>query len=239
MVRQNEDRPIMLTSWPNHGCHDPFAATIIIDQPTLREMVQRAMTESKSQSDNPRMETLAALGGARRAGPTAQDEAYEIHIARDGTWYYHGSPIGRPALVKLFATVLRRDEAGDYWLVTPAERGRITVEDAPFVAVAVEITGEGRDQALTFRTNLDHQVTADAEHPLRVVTDPVTGAPSPYILVRNNLEARINRPVFYELVNRAGLRDSAEQPEQGAGASEIGIWSKGTFFPLGTVPAEA
>ena len=108
--------------------------------------------------------------------------------ARDGTWFYHGSPIGRIALAKLFATVLRRDDAGDFWLVTPAERGRITVEDVPFVAVEVRAEGAGRTQTLSFRTNLDEWATADADHPIRVAHDSAPGGelsdtPAPYILI--------------------------------------------------------
>jgi hypothetical protein len=177
-------------------------------------------------------QAASLLAGARK-GPTAADEAYDIRIARDGTWYYHGSPIGRPAMVKLFSTVLRRDEAGDFWLITPAERGRIVVEDAPFVAVAVEATGQGRDQRLVFRTNLDEEVTAGKAHPIRVSTDPATGEPNPYILIRGPeatpLEARINRAVFYELVERA----ETVATERGV---EIGLWSMGEFFPLGPMP---
>ncbi|HEX6441285.1 MAG TPA: DUF1285 domain-containing protein, partial [Stellaceae bacterium] len=93
-----------------------------------------------------------------------------MRIARDGTWYYRGSPINRIPLVKLFASVLRRETDGSYWLLTPAERGRVTVEDAPFIAVAVEVQGTGRAQQLIFRTNLDEIVTAGPEHPLRVET---------------------------------------------------------------------
>jgi hypothetical protein len=163
--------------------------------------------------------------------PTAEDERYDIRIARDGTWYYHGSPIGRIELVKLFATVLRRDDAGDFWLVTPAERGRITVEDAPFVAVEVEAEGAGPDQRLRFRTNLDHQVTAGPDHPIRVKTDAETGEPRPYILVRDGLEALIARPVFYELVERA------EERFGDGGESRLGIWSTGIFFDLGSLSA--
>ncbi len=162
--------------------------------------------------------------------PTAEDEAYDIRIARDGTWYYQGGPIGRIGLVKLFSTVLRRDDAGDYWLITPAERGRITVEDAPFIAVGLDVAGQGPEQVLTFRTNLDHMVEAGPDHPIRVETDPVTEEPSPYILVRDKLEARINRAVFYELVERGEFRDRD-------GHTEVGIWSKGTFFPLGRTGA--
>lgn len=164
------------------------------------------------------------------AFPTAEDERYDIRIDRDGTWYYHGSPIGRLELVKLFSTVLRRDEAGDFWLVTPAERGRITVEDAPFVAVEVtaEVTAEGAGQRLCFRTNLDERVVAGPDHPIEVRTDPDTGEPRPYILIRNGLEARIARPVFYELVERA------EQVND-QGDVLLGIWSMGIFFRLGSL----
>ena len=113
-----------------------------------------------------------------------------MRIARDGTWYYRGSPINRPALVKLFASVLRREDDGSYWLVTPAERGRVVVEDAPFIAVALDVEGEGRDQRLIFRTNLDEIVAAGPDHPLRVET-AADGTPAPYVLLRPGLEARL------------------------------------------------
>lgn len=156
------------------------------------------------------------------------EEEFGIHIARDGTWFYHGSPIGRKPLVKLFSSVLRRDEAGDYWLVTPAEKGRIEVEDVPFIAVALEVAGTGEDQVLTFRTNLDEIVEADADHPVRVSLDPETGEPSPYVMVRDRLEARINRPVYYQLVELAVDGRDGEEPV-------LGVWSKGRFFSLGTL----
>jgi hypothetical protein len=127
-------------------------------------------------------------------------------------------------LVKLFASVLERDEAGGYWLVTPVERGRVTVEDAPFTAVALETRGEGRNQELIFRTNIDDSVTADAEHPLRVSND-ASGTPNPYILVRNMLDARLTRPVFYELVE-LGREESVGD------SSRYGVWSRGIFFPI-------
>jgi hypothetical protein len=135
------------------------------------------------------------------------------------------------SLVTLFASVLRREGDGSYWLVTPAERGRVTVEDAPFVAVAVEREGEGRDQLLIFRTNLDEIVTAGPDHKLRVET-AADGRPSPYILVRPGLEAgpgleaRLARPVFYELAELGG-------EELIAGESQFGVWSGGIFFRLG------
>jgi uncharacterized protein len=148
-----------------------------------------------------------------------------MRIARDGTWFYRGSPIGRPPLVKLFASVLRREPDGRYWLVTPAERGCIEVEDVPFLAVALTVEGEGRGQRLIFRTNLDEIVTAGPDHPLRIET-AANGEPAPYILVRNDIEARIARPVFYQLVE-LGTEEPIEDTTQ------FGVWSGGRFFRLG------
>jgi len=160
-------------------------------------------------------------------GDDRPDEQYDMRIARDGTWFYHGSPIGRIALVKLFATVLRRDDAGDFWLITPAERGRITVEDVPFVAVEVQADGAGEAQTLSFRTNLDEWVTAGPDHPIRVDGGAeLSDAPAPYILIRDRLEARIGRAVFYELVTLAEERHTPQ-------GIELGVWSGQTFFPLG------
>ena len=149
----------------------------------------------------------------------------EMQIARDGTWFYRGSPIGRLPLVKLFASVLRREADGRYWLVTPAERGRVEVEDVPFLAVALTVEGEGRDRRLIFRTNLDEFVTAGPENPLRVET-AASGEPAPYILVRDGLEARLARPVFYELVELGAEELIAE-------TAQFGVWSSGVFFRLG------
>ena len=157
---------------------------------------------------------------------------FPFRIARDGTWYYHGSPIDRKELCKLFSTVLRRDAKGNFYLVTPVEQGRIEVEDAPFTAVEVIVTGEGRDRSVAFRTNLDHMVTAGAEHPIRVVENAETGEPSPYVLVRDTLEALILRPQFYELV------DLCEERREGD-AVTFGIWSGGAYFPLGQVAEDA
>jgi uncharacterized protein len=168
--------------------------------------------------------------------PSADDEAYPIRIDRAGVWYYHDSPIGRIALVKLFARVLSRDAHGDYWLITPAERGRIRVEDAPFLAVSMERTGEGETQCLTFVTNLDERVCAGPTRPIRVAFDAITGAPRPYVRVRDGLEARIVRSVFYELVSvavpaPAGRTATGETVDEG-----WGIWSDGAFFALGAWP---
>jgi uncharacterized protein len=148
-----------------------------------------------------------------------------MRIARDGTWYYRGSPIRRLPLVKLFASVLRREPDGSFWLVTPAERGRIEVEDAPFVAVELTTADEGGRPRLTFRTNVDDIVTAGPDHPLRVETT-ANDEPAPYILVRGGLEARLSRPVFYELVELAG-------EEAIDGSRQFGVWSGGVFFTIG------
>ena len=147
-----------------------------------------------------------------------------MRIARDGTWYYQGSPIERPALVKLFSTVLRRDEKGAFWLTTPVENGRIEVEDAPFMAVELAKDGGDGDQVIRLRTNVDDWIRLDAEHPLRV-EEGTDQEPRPYVMVRNGLEARLARPVFYQLVDLgvAAVHDR----------DVLGVWSAGTFFPLG------
>jgi hypothetical protein len=157
----------------------------------------------------------------------------DIRIARDGTWFYHGSPIGRKPLVKLFASVLRRDADGAYWLITPAEQCRIRVDDAPFTAVEMSVEGEGRNCLLTFRTNVDEIVNAGADHPIRVVTDPATGEPAPYIYVRDGLEALIVRSVFYDLV------ELGDEVPQGDGCRIFGVWSGGVFFALGAIDDES
>lgn len=149
----------------------------------------------------------------------------DMRIARDGSWWYLGSPIGRPALVRLFAGVLRRDD-GKYFLVTPVEKVGITVDDAPFVAIDFRIEDEGGPaQALTFATNVEDEATAGPEHPIRVVRDPETGEPSPYIHIRANLEALIDRKSFYRLVEIGEHREAD-------GESWFGIRSAGEFFPV-------
>jgi hypothetical protein len=160
------------------------------------------------------------------------DRDFEIRIARDGTWFYHGSPITRKPLVKLFSTVLQRDESGGYWLITPAERGRIEVEDAPFLAVELNVAGAGRNQVLTFRTNVDDHVTVDGEHPIRIDHNSATGEPSPYLLVRDSLEALIGRAVYYQLV------DLGVEEEVG-GRTLYGVWSGNAFFSLGALRDES
>lgn len=155
-------------------------------------------------------------------------------IKRDGTWLYRGTPINRKELVCLFSSVLRREADGTWWLQTPAERGQIDVEDAPFVAVELEWDGDGRQQVLSFRTNVDQVVTAGPEHPIRVSHDIITCEPTPYIRVRPGvgsqaIEARINRAVYYELVALA-------VPEWVGNRRMLGVWSQGQFFALGELP---
>lgn len=154
-----------------------------------------------------------------------------MRIDRNGTWYHQGSPIGRKELVRLFAGVLRRDDDGDYWLITPAEMARIEVEDAPFLAVELTATGDGADQVLSLRTNVDAVVTVDADHPIRVDMNPETGAPAPYAILDGGIEAKIARAVYYELVS-LGV-------EKNHGGDLLGVWSSGVFFPLGNLDPKA
>lgn len=169
--------------------------------------------------------TSPPAGGAERLPPLCGD--LDMRIDRHGTWYYQGSPIGRMALVKLFSTVLRRDDAGDYWLTTPVENGRIVVEDAPFMAIEALIEGVGRERIVKLRTNVDDMITLDADHALRVVYDAQSQEPRPYVRVRANLEARVARAVYYHLVE---LGEPADED-----SNVFGLWSCGQFFVLGRV----
>jgi hypothetical protein len=144
----------------------------------------------------------------------------DIRIARDGTWFYLGTPIGRPALVKLFSSILKLEE-GAYFLVTPVEKVGITVDDAPFVAVDFDVINGN----LHFTTQVGDQMIAGPKNRIRVERDPETGEPSPYVLVRNNLEALIDRKSFYRLVD-IGEHDHHE------GQSWFGVRSNSTFFPI-------
>jgi uncharacterized protein len=146
----------------------------------------------------------------------------DIRIARDGTWFHQGSPIGRKELVRLFSTILRKDPDG-FHLVTPAEKMRITVEDAPFQAVLLAVDGEGAAQRLTFTTNVGDDAVAGPDNPIRVEIDPVTQEPRPYVHVRRGLEARIARAVYYQLADLAVPGDGGM----------LGVWSNGVYFPLG------
>lgn len=147
----------------------------------------------------------------------------DMVIARDGTWYYMGSPIERQRLVRLFSLVLRLEDDGEYYLVTPVEKCRIKVEDAPFQAILLAVEGEGRQQVLRFTTNIAEEVVADAAHPIRVAMDAETGEPAPYVMVRDGLEALIARNVYYELANLLVT-------EEVDGMMYDGVWSAGCFF---------
>jgi hypothetical protein len=168
---------------------------------------------------------IAKLASERRLPPVeswnpAHCGDSEMRIARDGTWYHQGSPIGRAPMVRLFSTILRREPDGAYVLVTPGEKLSIIVEDAPFVAVELKSDGKGQDRRLAFRLNTDELVVADRDHPLRFI-DRRDG-PHPYLTVRRGLDALVARSVYYELVNLA-LDEGATPP---------GLWSEGAFFPL-------
>jgi uncharacterized protein len=149
-----------------------------------------------------------------------------MRIAGDGTWFYAGSPIGRKPLVKLFASVLRKDEDGRTYLVTPVEKVLVTVEDAPFLAVEMTVEGVGSAQQLRLRTNTDDWVRCSSNHPLRFGADPRTGGPKPYLLVRGRLEALVTRALYYDLVALARIE-----------GDDFGVWSGGAFFTM--APAAA
>ncbi|TBW37427.1 DUF1285 domain-containing protein [Siculibacillus lacustris] len=149
----------------------------------------------------------------------------DMRIDAEGVWSYGGTPIGREAMVKLFASILRREPDGRTVLVTPVEMCAIRVDDVPFVAVEMKVEGGGVDQRLVFRTNVDDVVTADAAHPLRFSVDPRNHGLKPYLTVRGGLEARLARPVLYDLVE---LGDEASVD----GHRWFGVWSGGRFWPI-------
>ncbi len=149
----------------------------------------------------------------------------DMRIARDGQWYYQGSSINRIALVRLFSTILRRED-DDYYLVTPVEKWRIQVDLAPFIAISLKVEHDARGQTLTFATNVGDSVIADAQHPLRVEVNPENDEPKPFVLVRNGLEALVSRNVFYQLVENAQERQVNKR-------QVLGVESAGQFFVLG------
>jgi len=180
-----------------------------------------------------RIQGLEALIKAQSEGRALAVESWDppycgdigMKIMTDGTWMYQGSPIGRLALVKLFASVLRREADGRYYLVTPVEKVDVAVEDAPFLAVEMQVDRAGADQLLTFRTNVDDVAACGPERPLRFVEEPHSGGLKPYLLVRGRLEALLSRALYYDLVELAVPRDERE-PER------LGIWSGGAWFEL-------
>jgi uncharacterized protein len=145
----------------------------------------------------------------------------DMRIAADGLWYYMNSPIGRMPLVKLFASILRYDADGKYYLITPVEKCGIRIDDAPFVAIRMRIEGQGREQKIFFETNVDDEVCVGPQHPLRVADEEGTGGLKPYVLVRTNLEALVSRALFYDLV-ALGVKEG----------EWFGVWSSGVFYPM-------
>jgi hypothetical protein len=169
---------------------------------------------------------VAEAGEAAKARPVERwNPPYcgeiDIRITGDGTWLYRGTPIGREPLVRLFASILRREPDGRHVLVTPVEMLGIVVDDAPFLAVEVVAEGADAETILTFRTNVGDIVAAGPEHPLRFVEEPRTGGLKPYLHVRGRLEALVTRAVTLELVAGAGERDGRP-----------GLWSGSAFFPF-------
>ncbi|MEH6638278.1 MAG: DUF1285 domain-containing protein [Porticoccaceae bacterium] len=152
----------------------------------------------------------------------------DIVITRDGVWHHEGSPIKRQPLVKLFSSILKR-EGDDYFLVTPVEKWRMQVEDVPFLVVAMECSSNDVDaeQVLTFTTNVDDRVCAGPDNPIRVEVDPETDEPSPYLLIRRNLEGRISRSVYYQLAELAkpitGGEAYGESCTESYGVSSCGV----------------
>ncbi|MDA0361821.1 MAG: DUF1285 domain-containing protein [Proteobacteria bacterium] len=144
----------------------------------------------------------------------------DMRIARDGTWFYLGTPIGRPELVKLFSSIIRKDD-NNYFLVTPVEKVGIQVDDAPFIAVDFN----KKQNYLEFETNVGDIVVAGKDHPIRVTLDTHSGEPSPYILIRKNLEALIDRKSFYRLVDIGECQNVGENEWFGVSSNDI-------FFPL-------
>jgi hypothetical protein len=189
------------------------------------------MTNSPFDMDRPAGSDFASSAKFQLADQASQRRPMmigdlAIRIDRDGTWYYHGSPIRRKELVFLFASALRRDEAGAYWLVTPAEMGRIQVDDVPFIAVEMVAAGCGVDQIISLRTNIDQIITVDQNHPITVVESSGSGGPVPYVEIGGGLQARLTRSVYYDLVGR-GVEHPMDE------GNLFGVWSAGCFFPLG------
>lgn len=191
---------------------------------------KRVMGEKATQISADTLAAAAKAGGGKGLPPVhLWNPAFcgdlDMRIARDGTWFYLGTPIGRPALVKLFSGILKLED-GKYFLVTPVEKVGITVEDAPFVAVDFEVAGPGTpDQAITFTTHVGDSVTAGPDHPIRVSLDATSGEPAPYVMVRRGLEARIDRKSFYRLVE---IAETAGHD----GDDWLGLRSGGVFFPM-------
>ncbi len=181
----------------------------------LAELIQSSASDRRPPLETWNPSTMADIG---------------LEITADGDWHYQGSAIRRPALVKLFASILRREADGKHYLVTPVEKVVVAVEDAPLLAVELWSAGEGSARALSFRSNLDDLIEPGPDHPIRFGQDKMTGAPKPYFALRHGLEALATRAVYLELVDLGDVET--------VGAERLfGLWSRGQFFPM--APAEA
>lgn len=197
------------------------------------------MTEHPSSTHDPHRLSQALAGAKTHHGPPDSWNPpfcgnIDIRIARDGTWYYLGSPIGRKELVRLFAGVLRREESR-YVLVTPVEKVAITVDDAPFIATSLQYLDHEELPTLAFTTNVGDTVTLGADHPLDIQQDPETQTPRPYIHIRKDLWALIARPVFYELVDMAEAITDPESTDSENQVTRYVIESGGHIFELGHI----
>ena len=152
----------------------------------------------------------------------------DIRIDRSGAWFYNGSPINRKEMVCLFASTLLRADDGTYWLVTPTEMGCIEVEDSPFIITEMFTSGEGEDLTISFCTNVDKMVTVSEDTPILMKPSPLTGEMTPYVILPGNIEARLERSVYYELVDHGVEMDLDDE-------LIFGVWSSGSFFPLGSM----
>lgn len=151
-----------------------------------------------------------------------------IRIDRSGKWFYNGSPIARKVMVSLFASLLMRAKDGAYWLVSPTEMGRIHVEDAPFVITHMSTKNEGEDQIIQFSTNVDIAVTVSEDNPILMKPNPMTGELTPYVVMPGNIDARIERAIYYDLVELGAVMDLGDE-------EIFGVWSCCSFFPLGSM----
>lgn len=170
----------------------------------------------------PALDLPVALDGRQYCGEL------DIRIDRSGTWFYNGTPIGRHEMVCLFASILVRADDGAYWLISPTEIGRIEVEDSPLIITEMFHNGEGEDQTISFCTNVDQMITISEDTPILMQTSPATGELTPYVILPGNIEARIDRAVYYDMVERGTVMDLDDE-------EIFGVWSSGSFFPLGSI----
>lgn len=190
----------------------------------------------KKYNPNPRDFPMSAGGSPGPDDPGTDTPLFlgdlDIRIAEDGAWYYHGEALGGKEVLCLLAATLTPDEVGNFWLVTPAEVGRIQVDDAPFSAVEMFAAGAGRGQVLSLRTNVDEIVTVDADHPLRAQSHPQSGEIRLYVRLRPQIEARVVGSVYNELLAR-GEHETVDE------ARAYGVWSSGIFFRLDEAKPDA